>query len=467
MKNKGVDNFYRLFEMLVPMERCHICDEMEKAYNMLVDHYSGSRIITSSPKSEINGWKIPPGWKCIKADLKDEYGNIIASKKDHILSVFTYSPSIKLTLSLDELDSHLFSDPSRPDLICFHFRNQYRHWDPQWGFCIPHKKRLSLSKSTKYHVDIETKFDYNKNLIQSDYNHQGKSSKTFLLVGHFDHPGQANDGLAGCIAAYEIIKRLKDKSTYYSYRSFASVEIVGSIYYLDASKKEGIEFEEALFLGFSAIDSPLIYQTSYKGNSYMDRIIKYLFEIKNSSKIYNHRELIGNDENVYDSVGYNIPTGTLMRWPFNQYHTNNDSLDNSREENIEYTINFVLEIINIIETDYYVCALFQGLPCLANPEIDLYLSLDNISGVSDTKNADTTKTGFQLSIKDISYIKQNDSNLYELMQNVIRMADGNSTVLDIAEKVKLPYGIVYKYILALKEKGLVELKRNKHSGDKK
>ena len=69
-------------------------------------------------------------------------------------------------------------------------------------------------------------------MIQSDYHHQGQIDDTYLFIGHFDHPSQVNDGLAGCVAAYEIIKRLKNRKTKYSYRAFASVEIVGSNFYL-------------------------------------------------------------------------------------------------------------------------------------------------------------------------------------------------------------------------------------------
>ena len=67
---------------------------------------------------------------------------------------------------------------------------------------------------------------------QAQFFHKGKTNKTIVFVGHFDHPNQVNDGLAGCIAAFEAIKRLQGQKTEYSYLALAAVEIVGSVLFL-------------------------------------------------------------------------------------------------------------------------------------------------------------------------------------------------------------------------------------------
>ena len=449
----------QLIKELAPLDRVHSGPEMEIAYHKLISFYPDARLIKYDSEQVVNYWKVPPYWTCNKATLIDDNGNVIASKERHNLEVFSYSPAVDMTLSLDQLQNHLFSDPNRPDAICFHFRNQYRHWEPEWGFSIPHNVRKKLTGNSKYNVKIESSFDFNKDMIQSDYCHQGKLDDTYLFVGHFDHPSQVNDGLAGCIAAYEIIKRLKERKTKYSYRAFASVEIVGSVFYLFNNAKLAGDVKEALFLGFSGIDKPFVYQQSFNKKSNIDRITKFLLGIKyeDTSNIYNHREVIGNDENVFDSASYNIPTGTLMRWPFKDYHTNNDNFENTKESSIEETVDFTMQIIDILENDLIVEACFDGIPCLANPDVDLYLSLDAISGVSGSSKDSLNNYQCELHDYEHEYLLNNTLLLNQFMQNILRMADGVHTLFDISEKSSIPFNFTVMYASLLEKKGLVKL----------
>ena len=52
-------------------------------------------------------------------------------------------------------------------------------------------------------------------MVQADFSHKGTTNKEFLFMGHFDHPSCVNDGLAGCIAAFEVINRLKGRKRWY------------------------------------------------------------------------------------------------------------------------------------------------------------------------------------------------------------------------------------------------------------
>lgn len=449
--------YFELLKELVPLDRCHCGPEMEIAYQKLVAHYPGSTLLKYGAKDNVNSWRRPPSWVCKSGELVDDNGNVIASRDLHKLSVYTYSPPIDEVISYQELEGHLLSDPNRPDAICFHFRNQYRHWAPEWGFSIPHKVREQLCHTAKYHVKIESDFDANQDLIQSDYHHRGQSDATFLFIGHFDHPAQANDGLAGCIAAYEIIRRLQNRETRFSYRAFASVEIIGSVYYLDGLGDQVQNIREGMFLGLSGIGSPLVYQQSYRRNSLLDRITRFLMSFYGSGEgaVYRHRELIGNDENVFDSVGYEIPTGTLMRWPFPHYHTDSDSLENTSKDSLEEVIDFGLRIIDVIENNYYLKSNYIGLPSLANPSIDLYLSPDAISGVDLSVSHAISRYQAGLPSHELEYLKNNSNRLNQFMQNMVRLSDGKHSILDLAEISRIPFGFVLKYASLMKERGLI------------
>jgi aminopeptidase-like protein len=181
------------------------------------------------------------------------------------------------------------------------------------------------------------------------------------------------------------------------------------------------------------------------------------FDANHTSRLYAHRELIGNDENAFDSVGHDIPTGTLMRWPFPQYHTDADSMEITSRQSIEEVIDFVFRVIDIIENDQVIIAKFVGLPSLANPEINLYLSIENVSGlISDaTDQLDHLSEG--LNQTEYQYLKANPDNLNKLMQNILRMADGQHTLLEIAEKSRVPFAFVKRYAEKLKEKSLIDM----------
>ena len=425
---------------------------MELAYQKLVEHYPEARLLRYN-KNEVNKWRRPPYWHCRSAELVDEAGRVIVSRESHNLAVFSYSPAIDTTISLDELQQHLFSDPGRPDAICFHFRNQYRHWKAEWGFSIPHSVRQELSDSVRYHVRIDSEFDHDRELIQSDYHHQGQADDTYLFVGHFDHPSQVNDGLAGCIAAYEIIRRLRGRETRFSYRAFASVEIVGSVYYLDALGEEAAHIRESLFLGFSGIDSPFVYQQSYRRISLYDRIVSFLlsFHGEGQAPVYGHRQLIGNDENVFDSVGYEIlghpdalalPRATPIPTPGHHCRKTRKKSSTSAaggrgHENSPPPANYV------------------GLPSLANPDLNLYLSPDTVSGVDASASRDMGQYQCDLPAHEAEYLEKNTQLLNQFMQNMVRLSDGRHTILDLAEISRMPFSFTLKYASLMKDRGLV------------
>ena len=115
---------------------------------------------------------------------------------------------------------------------------------------------------------------------------------------------------------------------------------------------------------FSGIDNPIVYQQSFNKNSLIDKSIKHLLKYKKykskEKNIFEHRELAGNDENVLRSIGYDIPMGTLMRYPFPEYHTHFDNMEITKEKNIEEIICLTLKLIEIIENNSIIKAIIMA-----------------------------------------------------------------------------------------------------------
>ena len=453
-------NYFELLKKLAFMDRCHCGPEMSMAYDYLIKYYSGSRKLHYQCGEDIYGWEIPPYWECNDAKLLDSSGKIIADKSRNNLEVFSYSPPYEGEISLEELNEHLLSDPNRPDAILFHFRNQYRHRNAEWGFSLPYKIRKGL-KDEKYYVKIDSYYDYSKKMIQADFLHKGKTEKEYLFMGHFDHPSMVNDGLSGCLASFEVINRLKERNTKFSYRAFASIEIVGSVAYLEKELQVRKNINEGLFLGFSGIDSPIVYQQSFGQKSRLDEVVKHLLNYTNSNSsqrnIYNHREIAGNDENVFDSIGYEIPMGTLMRSPFNQYHTHFDNLKITQIDKIEEIINFVLKIIDIIENDSFLIANYQGIPSLSNPDFNLYLGPERMSGIISDDQFTNINIDRSMYKDEFGYVEKNKNLLYPFMNNILRLADGKHTLLEICNISKIPFSFGITYVKALERKNLINL----------
>ena len=62
--------------------------------------------------------------------------------------------------------------------------------------------------------------------------HPGLLPHTIALCANLDHPGVANDGLAGVAVGVETLRRLEERKTKYTYKLVLAAGIIGTEYYL-------------------------------------------------------------------------------------------------------------------------------------------------------------------------------------------------------------------------------------------
>ena len=165
---------------------------MTRAYELLAGHYD-VELIRFPSGEDCGSWTSPPEWQARTGRLTGPDGEVVADVADHVLHLYPYSPPFSGTVTLDELQPHLMSNPNRPDAIPFFYRNQYRHWDTEWGFAIPHAVRENL-KPGDYTVEIDTAFTPGW-MYMAEQVCNGEHPDSVLMVGHFDHPAMCNDGL--------------------------------------------------------------------------------------------------------------------------------------------------------------------------------------------------------------------------------------------------------------------------------
>ena len=208
MYKKNYD-WFQVLKILVPIDRYLNNSGIHKAYKLLKSFYKGSHLLVFNKNQKVGFWSVPLAWEVDEAKLKSPNGKIIANYFRNPIEVMANSCSFVGKVSKQELIKHLNFDKKRPNETLFHYRNQFRENVDEWGFSLPYNKVKKLPKG-KYHVSIKTKTK-KKDMICAYFKKKGAIKDTLLLASHFDHPHQANDGIVGSIAAFEVINRLKKK----------------------------------------------------------------------------------------------------------------------------------------------------------------------------------------------------------------------------------------------------------------
>ena len=190
-----------ILKNLLNLNRHHISPDMDIALKELSDVYEG--YIDEYFNDQKLSWRLPPGYKVIKAELRDGKGKLICSHKKNPMHLWSYSPSFSGYLNYSELKKKILVDFDRPNAILFHFRNQFRFWDPVWGFSLTVEQYSKLDKYDKFYVDIKTEF-YEAPLRQFLLN-KPSNKNNIILVAHLDHYYQLNDGLGSAVLNNEVV----------------------------------------------------------------------------------------------------------------------------------------------------------------------------------------------------------------------------------------------------------------------
>ncbi len=323
------------------------------------------------PPDEIhNGWVIPPKSDVTRATIEKD-GRLVWDGLSHPLAVIAYSAPFRGRLSLEDLKHHLHFDARFDDALPFHFRQTYRPWARDWGFCVP-KRLYDALDSGLYDVVIETR-ESPSPLRVLEYIHPGRLDTTIAIGGNFDHPGVSNDGAAGCVVGMELFRRLRGRQTRFTYVLALVPGIIGSEYYLGRmSEVRRANFLEGVFLEMLGSSTELAFQRSKEGTPgstfsslppWRPRGAKH--------RVAAYPEIILNDEYIWEA--YNIPMSSLSRFPYPEYHSSGDNMSIISEHSLEEAVAVLERAIDDLESTPLVRKTFEGTVCLSNPRYDLYI----------------------------------------------------------------------------------------------
>ncbi|MBF0474271.1 MAG: DUF4910 domain-containing protein [Deltaproteobacteria bacterium] len=387
---------------------------------------------------EHNGWTVPLKWKPIKAEIRKD-GRMIYDGMKHPLGVIGYGTSFQGVVPLNELKKHLYYHPELPDSLVYHCDYYYKQWLRDWGFSVPQTLYQELPEG-EYEVELITQAVPGTMKV-FDYLLPGTTPDTVILNAHNCHAGQANDDIAGVVTAIQVIRTLSQrKKRRYGYRVIIAPEHLGTVFYLAQSPKSLTDtFKYAMFLEMVGNDNALSLQESFTGQSLIDRAAHcYLTHHQPGYHSDGFRKIVGNDETVWEAPGFEIPCISLTRYPYGVYHSDKDNEDIIIEQRLTDTVETVLGIIDILETNTVMQRHFNGLVALSNPKYDLYITPGDPS-ILPIVSRDQRKWNY-------------------LMDCLVRYFDQETQLIDIALKHEIEYAALYNYVTKFEEKGLITLR---------
>ena len=227
---------------------------------------------------------------------------------------------------------------------------------------------ISEFVETDYTVNINARH-YNDSLKVGRYIIKGKSEKSIIIACHVDHPYQLLDGLSGAGGAIALIENLEKNENLFTYVFLFFPETIGSLAYFSLPNSEK-DVVYAVFLDMLFESSKLTVQRSLKGDTVIDRVSEIIGKKwKSDIQFTSFRELPGNDEMVMNGPGIGIPSLLVFRWPSKLYHTNADNMNAYNENNFFESIDYVMELLKMLENEIRVVNVKRGIINLSKNQL--------------------------------------------------------------------------------------------------
>ena len=355
-------------------------------------------------------WTVPKEWNIRDAYIKDSSGKRVVDFLESNLHVLNYSTPIHATMPLSELKSHLFTLPEHPDW--FPYRTSY--YKEEWGFCLTQNQLLALQDGD-YEVRIDSSLE-DGHLTYGECFLPGRSSGEVLISCHVCHPSLANDNLSGLTVATALAKLLSGRDLNYSYRFLFLPGTIGAITWLAQNRSSTARIRNGLVLTCIGDTGWFHYKKSRQGNAEIDRAAAHVLTYLERSGEILEFSPYGYDERQYCSPGFNLPVGCLMRsvWgSFPEYHTSADNLDFVKPQQLAGSLRVCAAIVDVLENN----GRYQNLSPFCEPQLG--------------------RRGLYRPVGTHGIEAQLNARLW-----VLNLSDGKHSLLDIAERSKLPFELI-------------------------
>jgi aminopeptidase-like protein len=359
-------------------------------------------------KTPVLDWTVPNEWNIRDAYLKDPGGAKVIDFQRSSLHVVNYSAPVRARMPLSELRPHLHSLPNRPEWIPY--RTSY--YEEAWGFCLSHRQLESLREG-EYEVVIDSTLAPG-HLTYGEAVLPGETSDEILISAHVCHPSLADDNLSGAVIAAALARHFsKQQRLRHTLRFLFAPGTIGAISWLARNREGAARIKHGLTLTCLGDSQPFTYKRTFAGNAEIDRAAALVLAGKGQQIDFFP---YGYDERQYNSPGFRLPVGSLMRGrhgQFPEYHTSGDDLSFVQPAKLAESFEVLRELIEVLDANRR----YRNLQPCGEPQLGkrgLYRAMGGTS------------------IPDLQFA----------MLWVLNMSDGAHSLLDIAERSRLSFDAV-------------------------
>jgi aminopeptidase-like protein len=417
------EEIYALAAEIYPICRSITGDGVRATLDHLAGHIDLEvhEVPTGTP---VFDWTIPREWRIREAYIKNAAGERVVDFQRCNLHVLNYSQPVHDRLPLAALKEHIFTLPDQPRLIPY--RTSY--YAENWGFCMAHEQLEALPDGI-YEVLIDASLE-DGSLTYGEYLHRGETDDEILLSAHICHPSLANDNCSGLALLTHLARRLAPLRTRHSYRFVLAPGTIGAIAWLARNEHRVDRIRHGLVVSCVGDGGGPTYKRSRQGDALIDRAMTHVLRHAGGSPTILDFFPYGYDERQYCSPGFDLPVGLFQRSQFAtfpEYHTSADDLDFIRADHLASSYRMIAGALDIIEND--------RRPISTNPKCEPQLGRRGLyAALGGSKDG---------AAKSMAFLW------------ILNLSDGRHSLLDIAERADLAFGVVAEAARLLQDSGLL------------
>ena len=420
-----------LLSRLFPINRSLTGDGVRKTLSILQEEIGELGVFEVPSGTKAFDWVVPDEWNIEEAYIVTPSGDQICDYSKNNLHLVGYSTPIEVSLTLDELQSHLHSLPEIPEAIPYVTSYYHR----RWGFCLSHHDRSRLREG-EYRVVIRGRLEpgsltYGERVIPATID----TEQEVFFSTYICHPSMANNELSGPVVATYLAKWVMSLPTRrFNYRFVFAPETIGSVVYLSRNYEK---LRRRVVAGFNltCVGDNRCYSfvPSRLGSTLADRVAEHVLKHQDPDFVRYSFLDRGSDERQYCAPGIDLPFVTMCRSIYHaypEYLTSLDNLDVVSEEGLTGAFEVHQNAVLCLEHNHHYECQTLGEPQLSKR--NLYPKLGGREIASDTNR----------------------------LVDVLAYCDGKLSLLEVADRINVPLWEIIETVEILIQNNLL-IKINK------